>query len=115
MTILVFFFRLVIKTPHLYTINCIFKEYHNILSFTQNFYEYIKKGATQTIKPSYSLKGSRFSKNPTYCSKIVYQAYYYGSGNIAYVYPISGTLSPYDLRGGVFQRKYKPSKVATFK
>ncbi|WP_376740610.1 hypothetical protein [Listeria innocua] len=72
-------------------------------------------GATQTIKPSYSLKGSRFSKNPTYCSKIVYQAYYYGSGNIAYVYPISGTLSPYDLRGGVFQRKYKPSKVATFK
>ncbi|MBC2140670.1 hypothetical protein HCA95_15210 [Listeria innocua] len=33
-------------------------------------------GATQTIKPSYSLKGSRFSKNPTYCSKIVYQAYY---------------------------------------
>ncbi|EFM0818568.1 hypothetical protein K1804_002926 [Listeria monocytogenes] len=72
-------------------------------------------GSSQTIKPKYGLGGSRFATNPTYCSKIVYQAYYYGSGDIAYVYPISGPLSPYDLRGGVFQNKYKPSKVATFK
>ena len=39
----------------------------------------------QNIFASYGVTGNLYSTNPTYCSKIPYQAYYYGSGSLPFV------------------------------
>ena len=52
--------------------------------------------------------------DPTYCSKIVYQAYYYGSGNLPFMVPTSTTIiGPYGLLDS-FADNYRPSLVKTF-
>lgn len=70
-------------------------------------------GATQTIKPEYSITLNTFSTDPTYCSKIVYQAYHAAAEKLGknFVYNYWGQIvKPYDLRGAAFLQT--PPEVA---
>ncbi|GIN73737.1 hypothetical protein J14TS2_42120 [Bacillus sp. J14TS2] len=65
----------------------------------------------------YKITDKLYQKNPTYCSKLVYQAYYYGSGNIPVVKVRrngKGMVLPYALIAE-FNKSFKPIKVAEFK
>lgn len=80
----------------------------------KNYYNSSGSTSSQNIKPSYSITTSLFSKDPTYCSKIVYQAYYYADQDVAgtWVYNRSGIVPPYHLRANVFYQT--PPEVAVF-
>ncbi|MED3201269.1 hypothetical protein [Bacillus toyonensis] len=67
--------------------------------------------ATQNIFPKYGIDYHLYSKNPTYCSKIVYQAYYYGTGSASVMIPSSGFVAPYGL---IAKFDMKPSLVKTY-
>lgn len=61
--------------------------------------------------PGYSLKGSLYSKSPTYCSKIVWQAFYYGSGSKKVMrVPVDRKVLPYAM-SKYFYPAYKPVVV----
>ena len=50
-------------------------------------------------KNSYNINQDLKSTSKTYCSKIVYQAYYYGAGSKSIINPMTrGIIPPYDLR-----------------
>ncbi|WP_099223928.1 hypothetical protein [Listeria costaricensis] len=68
-------------------------------------------GTKQTIRPSYGFRGSRYDKNPTYCSKIVLQAYYFGSGSAPVVKVFPSLVAPRDLHT-YFSSSYYPYQVA---
>jgi len=46
-------------------------------------------GTTKTIKIDYGITYNFTSKNPSYCSKLVTQAFWYGSGNAPVMYNIA--------------------------
>lgn len=73
--------------------------------------------SVQNIFPSYSITGNVYSTDPTYCSKIPYQAYYYGSGSLPFVLDYSDPwhrnqtiIYPY-LLIDQFNSPYKPVLV----
>ncbi|AIS61081.1 hypothetical protein [Listeria ivanovii] len=68
----------------------------------------------QNIFPKYGMTGSRYSKNPTYCSKIVLQAYYFGTGSKPVVHVFPSLVAVYDLPN-YFSKSYKPQQVKYFK
>ncbi|MCD2224662.1 hypothetical protein LAX75_07815 [Listeria cossartiae] len=68
----------------------------------------------QNIFPEYGMTGSRYSKKPTYCSKIVLQAYYFGTGNKPVVQVFPSLVTVYDLPN-YFSKAYKPQQVKYFK
>lgn len=49
-------------------------------------------------------------KNPTYCSKLVFQALYFGSGSRNVMQAVSGIVTPYGLID-TFTSAYRPSLV----
>lgn len=67
--------------------------------------------ADQSIRPSYAITTNTSSFNPTYCSKIVWQAYYYGTGSLPVIGWGNNTIiTPYSIRdGSPFNANYKPS------
>lgn len=71
--------------------------------------------ATQKKFPKYTLATNLTSTNYVYCSKIIYQAYYYGSGNKSYVWPklAQGIILPYDIPIS-FTWGNAPKKVKTY-
>lgn len=78
---------------------------------------YSSKGTAKQDKfPKYSLSYGLTSTNKVYCSKLVYQAYYYGSGSLNYVAPkaFAQLVDPYTLPH-IFMGKYEPNKVKTYK
>lgn len=70
--------------------------------------------ATRNIKPKYKITHKLYSKNPTYCSKIVFQAYWYGTGSAPVMKEANGFVAPYALIG-FFNNAYKPKLERTFK
>lgn len=75
---------------------------------------YSSKGTTtKDIHIKYGLTPHLYSLTPSYCSKLVYDAYYYGSGSKSVMKKHSGYVFPYDLIT-FFNRSYKPSKVHTY-
>ncbi len=46
---------------------------------------------------SYAITSNITSCNPTYCSKIVWQCYYFGAGSSYVDVPITGLIQPFDL------------------
>ncbi|MEH6943053.1 peptidoglycan amidohydrolase family protein [Bacillus sp. JJ722] len=71
-------------------------------------------GASHTIKPKYGLGGGNMVKDPTYCSKIVWQAYRTGLGRGDVIKPpFSGLIMPYSLPD-YFTSSYTPKLVANF-
>lgn len=72
-------------------------------------------GSVQNIFPTYSITSNLYSLNPTYCSKIVWQAYYYTNRNTVRI-PTTGLLAPYSLQPGVLGTLWgntKPVFVST--
>jgi len=45
----------------------------------------------------YQINTDLYSKDPTYCSKLVWQAYYYGAGSSVIDAPLTKIVRPYDL------------------
>ena len=60
----------------------------------------------KNIHIPYGIDSHRYQKSPSYCSKIVWQAYYYGSGDAKVVIPGSGIISPYALPNVTFYKEY---------
>lgn len=67
----------------------------------------------QNIKPSYGFGGSLMSKDPTYCSKIVWQAYRTGLGTASVIKTPVSLVLPYSLPD-YFTDSYKPSLVGIY-
>ncbi|MFT8709751.1 MAG: hypothetical protein ABF820_10005 [Sporolactobacillus sp.] len=61
-----------------------------------NFYSEGNSG-DKNVHITYEITPNLWSKSPSYCSKLVYQAYYYGSGSENVVVHEDGILSPYTL------------------
>lgn len=81
---------------------------------------YSSKGTSKQDKfPKYFIGPGLTGTTFVYCSKIIYQAYYYGSGSISYVQPRALTkqpVLPYLLDTTfVFKDKYLPKLVKTYK
>lgn len=74
---------------------------------------YSTVGGSQNIYPTYDITLDLYSTNPTYCSKIVYQAYWYGTGSAPVMYAMSGLVTPYSLIG-CFKANYIPNLIATY-
>ncbi|WP_218729978.1 hypothetical protein [Brochothrix thermosphacta] len=70
--------------------------------------------ATKNIKIPYGIDSHRYQKSPNYCSKLVWQAYYYGSGDAKVVVPGSGIISPYALPNVTFYKEYGISVVQQY-
>lgn len=70
--------------------------------------------ATKNIKIPYGIDSHRYQKRPNYCSKLVWQAYYYGSGNAKVVVPNSGIISPYALPTTSFYKEYGVSLIQKY-
>lgn len=71
--------------------------------------------ATQDKFPEYSFSLLTSDTSKSYCSKIPYQAYYYGSGDLPFMVPVAlSIIAPYDLINH-FQPEYAPKLVKTFK
>lgn len=79
----------------------------------KNYYS-TSGSAKQNIFPKYGMTGSRYEKNPTYCSKIVLQAYYFGTGSKPVVQVFPSLVGVYDLPN-YFSKSYKPQQVKYFK
>ncbi|MBC2262542.1 hypothetical protein HCB45_13235 [Listeria sp. FSL L7-0091] len=79
----------------------------------KNYYS-TKGTSKQDIFPKYGLTGSRYAKNPTYCSKIVLQAFYFGTGSKPVVQVFPSLVTVYDLPN-YFSKAYKPQQVKYFK
>ncbi|KIN30881.1 hypothetical protein [Bacillus subtilis] len=75
----------------------------------RNFYS-SNGSSTKNIHIAYKIDRHLYQKSPSYCSKLVYDAYYYGSGSASVVRAQHGYVMPYDLPG-VFTAKYRPSMV----
>ncbi|MBC1946100.1 hypothetical protein HCA00_08070 [Listeria booriae] len=64
----------------------------------------------------YRVTGATTTLNPNYCSKLIFQAYYYGSGSASVIQPSMvglSFISPSALPN-VFTGKYTPYKVGTY-
>lgn len=66
--------------------------------------------ANQNIFPSYSITTQLYSKNPSYCSKLVFQAYCFGTGSVPVMKNSSGIVTPYGLMDR-FNANYRPSLI----
>ncbi|MFR6909157.1 YiiX/YebB-like N1pC/P60 family cysteine hydrolase [Streptococcus pneumoniae] len=64
-------------------------------------------------KYKYGINMKLKSKNPTYCSKIIYQAYKYGASKKSIYDPGSHIIAPYALPN-IFSKSYKIRKVKTY-
>ncbi|MBA4538562.1 hypothetical protein H1Z61_15855 [Bacillus aquiflavi] len=64
-------------------------------------------------KYHYAITDNIKSKNPTYCSKIVFQAYYYGTGSAPVIKTVPKIALPYALPA-YFSPAYKPKVVGKF-
>lgn len=71
-------------------------------------------GATKNIHLDYRITTNIKEINPNYCSKLVWQAYYYGTGNLPVVYGIgSGVIAPTGLPT-LFTPAYAPYQVGRY-
>ncbi|MBC2285104.1 hypothetical protein HCB69_12010 [Listeria booriae] len=73
-------------------------------------------GYTKNRHIAYRLTAATTTLNPNYCSKLVFQSFYYGSGNATVIQPSMAGLSfvsPGALPN-LFAGKYAPYKVGTF-
>lgn len=64
-------------------------------------------------KYKYGINTKLSKKNPTYCSKIIYQAYKYGASKKSIYDPGSHIISPYALPN-ISSNAYKLKKIKTF-
>ncbi|MBC6316961.1 hypothetical protein [Listeria grandensis] len=65
---------------------------------------------------SYRLTAATTTRNPNYCSKLVFQSFYYGSGNATVIQPsmVGLTFVSPGALPNLFAGKYVPYKVGSF-
>lgn len=82
----------------------------NIAKYADRNYFSTKGTSNQDIHIPYAINHHLYEKPPksSYCSRLVFQAYYYGSGSAAVMKPISGFLAPYHLIGKI-NKSYTPT------
>jgi hypothetical protein len=78
-----------------------------------------KYSSGKHVHIKYELTIRLYSLSPSYCSKLVFQAYYYCSGKEKVVVPTRGFITPYqvvnsDPRHPIFYKKYGLHLVKTF-
>lgn len=69
--------------------------------------------AAKDVHLTYGIDNHLYRVNPTYCSKLVFDAYWYGSGSQPVMQAVSGIVAPYYLIG-TFTDLYRPSLVKTY-
>ncbi|WP_369878239.1 hypothetical protein JNUCC21_14455 [Bacillus sp. JNUCC-21] len=65
----------------------------------------------KNIHIPYKLTPHLYSVSPSYCSKLVYDAYWFGSGSASVLVKRSGYVMPFNLINNDFTSKYRPSLV----
>ncbi|MCO7125632.1 hypothetical protein NIE88_07600 [Sporolactobacillus shoreicorticis] len=78
-----------------------------------------KYSSGKHVHITYSLTPHLYSLSPSYCSKLVFQAYYYGSGKEKVVVPERGIVTPYGMVNKntphpVIYKKYGLKLVKTY-
>lgn len=79
----------------------------------RNFFS-SKGTSVKTEKIEYDIDTHIYRKNPSYCSKLVFQSYYFGSGNVALMKPISGFMGPYGLIRTI-NWEYRPAEYKVYR
>ena len=85
-----------------------------VAKYADTHYYSSNGSATKNIHIDYGLNPHLYETSPSYCSKLVYDAYYFGSGSIDVMIP---SPSVYVLPFGLidtFEPSYKPSLVKTY-
>lgn len=74
-----------------------------------------KGTATKDIHIDYKIDSLLKNKNPNYCSKLVYQAFYYGTGDLPVMKPTIpwGVIPPANLPT-TFSNSYKPTYIGRY-
>ncbi|MGH1842336.1 hypothetical protein ABE867_16855 [Enterococcus gallinarum] len=74
-----------------------------------------KGTATRDIHIDYKIDSLLKNKNPNYCSKLVYQAFYYGTGDLPVMKPTIpwGVIPPANLPT-TFSNSYKPTYIGRY-
>ena len=91
---------------------------HQAADYADSHYFNPNHGGNKTIDITYTLDPRLFRQNPNYCSKLVFQAFWYGTGNTSVVLPGFGASSanyiyPYSLPN-IFGNGYSAHKVGDF-
>lgn len=84
-----------------------------VASYADTHYYSTTGSSTQNVFLDYGLTPHLYSFNPTYCSKLVFDAYYYGSGSKPVMKAPSGYVLPYGLISE-FTSAYKQTLVHTY-
>ena len=86
-----------------------------VARFADTHYYCTYGGATKNIHLDYCIDWRIRLKNPNYCSKLVWQAYYYGSGSLPVMREVSSTalIAPTALPNS-FDRRYAPFFVGRY-
>ncbi len=86
-----------------------------VARFVDTHYYNTNGGATKNIHIDYVLDWRIKLKNPNYCFKLVWQAYYYGSGNLPVMKEVSSTalIAPTALPNA-FDSRYAPYQVGRY-
>uniref|UniRef100_UPI003242C35B hypothetical protein n=1 Tax=Lactococcus sp. TaxID=44273 RepID=UPI003242C35B len=71
-------------------------------------------GATKNIHINYLVRSNLKVTNPNYCSKLVWQAYYFGSGNLPVMYGISDSVVAPTGLPALFTPAYAPYQVGRY-
>ena len=66
--------------------------------------------ATKNVHIDYKISPDLYNMRTAYCSKLVFCAYWYGSGSLPVMKPVRGFVSPRDLVN-CFTESYKPVRI----
>ncbi|MBC6316515.1 hypothetical protein [Listeria grandensis] len=80
----------------------------------KNYYS-SKGAAVKDRHIDYKITSALKSTDPNYCSKLVYQAYYFGTGSLPVMMPVAlPTILPPTNLLGMFQNRYLPQFVGRY-
>lgn len=87
-----------------------------VATYADRHYYSTTGSAKKNIHINYKLDFALKQKNPNYCSKLVYQAYYYGSGslNVMKPYPAYTTPIPPSQVINTFRDAYLPYNIGKY-
>jgi hypothetical protein len=72
---------------------------------------YSTNGSTKkNVHIDYQLSPNLYNMNTSYCSKLVYCAYWYGTGSLPVMVKQNGFVSPYALKD-CFKPEYRPNQI----
>lgn len=86
-----------------------------VARYVDTHYFSSKGTATKDIHIDYKIDSLLKNKNPNYCSKLVYQAFYYGTGDLPVMKPTIpwGVIPPANLPT-TFSNSYKPTYIGRY-